>query len=797
MSLGRLLVALYLVLCGTTVQAKDIVDYTADMRKYGGYHDFYWDVSTGRVLLQVEEFEREFLLLTGLAQGLGSNPVGLDRNQIGESRLVKFQRVGNKVLLHQLNARYRATSSNPAERRAVEEAFASSVLWGFEVMAQGSDGVLIDFTPFLLSDQHGIAVRLRQAEQGNYSVDKSKSAVYLPRTKNFPKNSEFEVQLTFTGAKPGKYLREVVPTPTLVTLRQHISLIELPDKKYQPRQFHSRSGYFPFAYRDYASAIDQPLDQRFIYRHRLEKKPGSNEVVEPIVYYVDSGVPEPVRSALVEGASWWNQAFTAAGYKDAFRVEILPEDVDPLDVRYNVINWVHRSTRGWSYGYSVFDPRSGEILKGNVTLGSLRVRQDFLIAQGLLQPYVGESADTEALKAMALARIRQLSAHEVGHTLGLAHNFAASTKGRASVMDYPAPLVSLVHTDMDLDKAYATGIGVWDKLAVRYGYGTGKDEQEFLDSVIREAKEQKLRFISDPDSRAINNAHAVSHLWDNGNDPLVEFDRMVELRRHALNNFSTAANPKSAPRSDLEETLVPVYYGHRYQAEAVGKLIGGLDYDYLYNDAEQNSYTLVPAERQQQAIDTLLGTLSPEFLALPEQVLQLIPPKSYGYERTAESFPSYTGVAFDTVALGEAAAGHTLSILMDPQRAARMNQQSARSSEIPGFTQVLNQLTSMALQSEQYSGLQAVIHQRVNHVYIQRLMLLASDRKAAESVRAKAQLELATFQQALGQKKLFGEDPQGYSAHYYFQAKRIEAFMRGELEVKAEDIKAMPPGSPI
>ncbi|WKD49571.1 zinc-dependent metalloprotease [Microbulbifer spongiae] len=797
MSLSRPLAALWLVLVGAVAQAGGIVEYTVDMQKFSGYHDFYWDESSGRVLLEIEAFDRELLLLTGLAQGLGSNPVGLDRNQVGQSRLVKFQRAGNKVLLHQVNMLYRAESENPAERRAVQEAFASSILWGFDILAQDEGRVLVDFTPFLLSDQHGIGPRLKQAKQGSYTVDRSKSAIYLARTKNFPNNSEFEAQLTFTGAEPGKHLREVVPTPTLVSLRQHISLIELPDRDFQPRRFHSRSGYFPFTYRNYAAPIDQPLEQRLIYRHRLEKKPGSDEVVEPIVYYVDSGVPEPVRSALVEGASWWNQAFTAAGYKNAFRVAILPENVDPLDVRYNVINWVHRASRGWSYGYSVADPRTGEILKGNVTLGSLRVRQDFLIAQGLLRPYGDGSADTEALKALALARIRQLSAHEVGHTLGLAHNFAASAEERASVMDYPAPLVSLHGDKLLLSDAYATGIGSWDKLAIQYGYGNGDDEGVFLQSIIDEAQAQKLRFISDPDSRTINNAHAVSHLWDNGNDPLVEFARMLELRRHVLDNFSIAANPRSAPRSDLEETLVPVYYGHRYQAEAVGKLIGGLDYDYLYNDAEQNSYTLVPAERQQQAIDALLTTLSPDFLALPEQVLQMIPPKSYGYSRTVESFPAYTGVAFDAVALGEAAANHTLSILMHPQRAARMNQQSARSSEIPGFDTLLSQLTAMALDSDRYSGLQAAIHQRVNHTYIQHLMLLASDNSAAESVRAKAHLQLAKFQLALGKKRLFGEDPQGYSAHYYFQAKRIEAFISGELEVKAGDIKEMPPGSPI
>ncbi|WP_295798609.1 zinc-dependent metalloprotease [uncultured Microbulbifer sp.] len=787
-----------LLMVSLPIQAETISAATTGMEKQPGYFDFYWDAGKGRILLEIDQFDRELLLLTGLAQGLGSNPVGLDRNQAGESRVVKFERVGNKVLLHQENLKYRALSDSAAERRAVAEAFASSVLWGFDVVAEESGAVLVNFTPFLLSDQHGIAQRLKDTEQGSYTLDDSKSAVYLPRTKSFPKNTEFEAQLTFAGSEPGKYLKEVVPTPNLVTLRQHISLVELPDADYQPRRFHSRSGYFPLTYRDYATAIDQPMDQRLIFRHRLQKKPGSDEVVEPIVYYVDAGVPEPVRSALIEGASWWDQAFAAAGFKGAFQVKVLPEDADPLDIRYNVINWVHRSTRGWSYGYSIYDPRTGEILKGNVTLGSLRVRQDLLIAQGLLQPFADKEADTENLKAMALARIRQLSAHEVGHTLGLAHNFVTSTAGRASVMDYPAPLVSLESGNLDVDQAYANGIGDWDKLAIQYGYGVAEnDEEGFLAGVIDAAEQKKLRFISDPDSRAINNAHAVSHLWDNGGDVLEEFARMTGLRRHALDNFSAAANLPDMPRSSLDETLVPVYYGHRYQAEAVGKLIGGLDYDYLYNDAEPESYTMVAAEKQQAAIDALAGTLRPEFLTLPERVLKLLPPKSYGYSRTNESFAAYTGVAFDGIAMAEAAAGHTYSILLDPERAARLQEQRARRGEGPGFAALLAQLTEQALQRWDYEGLEAAIHQRVNHVYIHHLMLLAANSKAPESARARADFELAKFQHAIGEMKLFGDDSQGYNAHYFHEANRIAAFRDGKLEVKAGDLKAMPPGSPI
>lgn len=789
--------ALVLMLTGAVAQAGSIAEYTEGMERHEGYHDFYWDDTSGRVLLEVDAFDRELLLLTGLAQGLGSNPVGLDRNQVGDTRLVRFERVGNKVLLHQLNTRFRAKSDNAAERRAVEEAFASSVLWGFDVLAGDQGGALVDFTPFLLSDQHGIAARLKETGQGSYSLDQGKSAVYLPRTRNFPKNSEFEASLTFAGTPAGEYVREVVPTAALVTLRQHVSLVELPDEDYQPRRFHSNSGYFPLIYRDYATAIDEPMDQRLIYRHRLEKKADSDEPVEPIIYYVDSGVPEPVRSALIEGASWWNQAFEAAGFKNAFQVKLLPEGADPLDVRYNVINWVHRSTRGWSYGYSIADPRTGEILKGNVTLGSLRVRQDFLIAQGLLQPYAGDEADTSALKEMALARIRQLSAHEVGHTLGLAHNFAASAADRASVMDYPAPLVTLNDGELDLAEAYDSGIGRWDKLAIMYGYGSGESESGYLNSVLQLAQEEGLRFISDPDSRTINNAHAASHLWDNGADPLQEFERMTRLRAHALENFSTAANRPDTPRSALEETLVPVYYGHRYQAEAVGKLIGGLDYDYLQNDAAQASYSMVPAERQEQAIDALLGSLEPRFLRLPETVLNLLPPKAYGYARNRESFPAYTGVTFDAIAAAEAAAGHTLDILLNPERAARLQQQAARSDQQPGFASVLGQLTEKALQSGEYSGMEAAIHQRVNHVYVHKLMALSGNTQAPESVRASASMELTRLLQGIGGMKLFGDDPENYNAHYYYQARRIAAFNEGKLELEEEKLKAMPPGSPI
>src|SRR5688572_27553489 len=428
-----------------------------------GFVPLQWDEATGKLMMEINRFNAEMIWQVSLASGVGSNPIGLDRSQLGATHVVRFERVGPRVLMVEPNYSFRALSNDPSERRAVEQSFATSILAGFKVEQTTPRGVLVDATEFFLSDAHGVARRLRDAQQGSYTLDRNRSAIYLPRTKAFPKNTEVEATLTFTtNDRPGALVRGVTPTADVVTVRQHHSFVALPEPGYQPRRADPRVGVGGIDFYDYASPFTEPISKTWIARHRIE--PG-----KPIVYYVDNGVPEPIRTALVEGASWWNAAFEAAGYPNGFQVKVLPADADPLDVRYNVINWVHRATRGWSYGAAVVDPRTGEIIKGTVLLGSLRIRQDVLLARGLMSTYDEVDPHTSP-SLMALARIRQLSAHEVGHTLGLDHNMAASTYDRASVMDYPAPFVKITNGRLDLSEAYATGVAPYDIAAIRYAY---------------------------------------------------------------------------------------------------------------------------------------------------------------------------------------------------------------------------------------------------------------------------------------------------------------------------------------
>lgn len=779
-----------------------IGDHTEGMGYYGGFMPFYLDAEQGKLLLEVGQLNQEFLYVNYLSSGIGSNDIGLDRGQIGNTRVVKFVRSGNKLLLLQPNYDYRAVSENADEQASVEEAFAQSVLWSFPLVAQDDWKLLVDATEFFLQDAHGVAQTLKQSKQGTYQLNTDRSALYMERTKNFPKNTEVEALLTFTGEPQGSYIRQVTPSPEAVSVRLHHSLVELPDSWYSPRPFDPRAGYFGISYADYATPIDEPLQKRFIARHRLYKEnPGAalSEAVEPIVYYLDRGTPEPVRSALLEGASWWNEAFQAAGYKNAFRVEMLPEGADPLDVRYNVIQWVHRATRGWSYGATVTDPRTGEILKGHVSLGSLRVRQDILIAEGLLAPYAGETEKNEQLSQMALDRLKQLSAHEVGHTLGLSHNFAASASGRTSVMDYPHPLAILREDgNIDLSETYDTGIGEWDKMAIRYGYqdfDDEADEEAALEAILDEMADKGLLFISDADARPVGGAHPYAHLWDNGVNPVNELERILEIRGHALQRFGTANIKSGAPMATLEEVLVPLYLSHRYQTEAVAKLLGGIEYGYTVKEEDTKPTAPVPAHLQKQALQALLQSLEPEVLRMPEHILPLIPPRPPGYSRNRETFGSHMGVAFDPLAAAESAAGHSLSLLLHPERAARLSLQQALNPAQPGFSEVLQALMQKSWPQQFSTGYDGQLQQLVARLSLQQLLQLAAQNQAGTNTQGNALQAIYQLQKEVQQR--LSSAPAKEQALYQWALQQIRRFEQEPESFKAGQPLDLPPGSPI
>lgn len=760
-------------------------------RRINGFMPIYVSSNEGKVWLEVSKFEQPFIMYTGLPFGIGSNDIGLDRGQLGESKLVQFERYGNKIFLKHLNTRYRADTDNQAEKNSVNEAFASSVLYGFEIDARSGNRYLIDVTPFLQQDLHGVSDRLKATDQGNYSVDRNRSALVADKVKNFPKNTLFESVLTFNGSAAGDYVRQVVPTPDAITVHQHVSFVALPDDNYEPRVFHPKSGFFELTYADYASPIDQPIEKKLIYRHRIERD--KNGKIKPIIYYLDPGAPEPVRTALLEGARWWEQAFAAIGLEGAYEVRDLPADADPMDVRYNVIQWVHRATRGWSYGMAMADPRTGEIIKGHVTLGSLRVRQDLLIANALTGVH-GKDGDKQAAMDMALARIRQLSAHEVGHTLGIAHNFAASPTNRASVMDYPHPLVSLDGKNINLKNAYAEGIGQWDIEAVRYGYTEieEENEEEALRNIVRNASAKGLMFISDADARPASGAHPSAHLWDNSQNPAAELARVLEIRQTALNKFGHNNLADGVPYSELAETLVPLYLFHRYQVEAAVKLVGGVNYEYSVKGDTYRPVRAVEDGLQRQAISTLLSTLSVEQLAVPASVLEVIPPKAYGYYKNRESFNGYTGLTLDPVSMAEASAKHTLQLLLNPERLARLLQQKAQTAELPGLEEVVTQLLTTTLRSPEQSGLNGLIQQRVDYLTVMQLLSVASNQQASPEVRAHLHNEIGKLDGWLTTQS------KRNSVRYAWLKDLVVQYLNGNFKPQ-EDVQTLPipPGSPI
>lgn len=776
-----------------------IADKTAGMERMDGMLPLYWDADLGQLWMEIPELDTEMIHYVGYGAGLGSNDLGLDRGALRGSRIVEFERVGRKILMVQPNYDFRASSDNPDEVRAVREAFARSVLWGFTAAAETDGRVLVDMTDFLIRDPIGAGDRMRP---GTYRLDDSRSTIYTDYTSSYPENTEMEVELTFVqqgGGGGGGFgggdfegVGQVAATGEAASIRIHHSFVALPDDGYEPRAFDARAGFGSVSYQDYAVGLGEDMTQRFIRRHRLEKRdPGAavSEPVEPIIYYLDPGTPEPVRSALLDGARWWDQAFEAAGFRNAFQVVMRPDSISPLDARYNVINWVHRSTRGWSTGGSVTDPRTGEIIKGVVTLGSLRIRQDYMIAEGLLSPYATGDETPPELAEWAVARIRQLSAHEVGHTIGLGHNYYNSEAGRISVMDYPHPLVELnADGSLDHSQVYDADIGEWDKVAITYGYAQfpeGTDESAELRRILDEAWEDDVRYMSNQDIQTTPQADQ----WANGTDMAAELERMMDVRAAALSRFGVNAIQNGRPMATIEDVLVPLYLHHRYQTESTATAVGGVAYTYAMRGDGLTPMWRVPADQQNRALDALMRTLAPSELTLPVSVIEAIPPRPPGWGGTRELFPRYTGSAFGAVVPAVVAASHTVSALLTPDRAARMIEQKVFDPSLPGLDDVLGRLVDASFGATANGAYEAEVKRAVEGVVVERIQWLAANADMPH-VRAIATSTLSGLRTEL---MAMSDAP-----HAAMLAMDIERFLeRPAAPATMPDMPSAPPGAPI
>lgn len=797
--------ALFLVTVQTQAQSLPTIEETvAGKQAMAGYFDLYWDEATGKMYWEIDQLDTEFLYQVSMGSGLGSNPIGIDRGQLRGTYLLTAQRVGPKLMLKEPNYRYQALSDNPLERLAVRDAFAPSIIWGFDIVAASGESVLVDATDFFVRDTRDVIGQIASRGQGNFSLDKSRSAFYLENTKAFPENVEIEVELTYTSSNPGNLVNSVAATGNAITLRQHHSLIKLPDDEFQTRVADPRIGVNGPTIMNYAAGIGEGMPIHLIAKHRLVKKDPTaerSEAVEPIIYYVDSGTPEPIKSALIEGASWWNQAFEAAGFIDGFQVKELPEGADPQDVRYNMIHWTHRRTRGYSYGASVIDPRTGEILKGNVNLGSLRLRQDYLHGQGMIPAfdYLESVSDNNAASVnMALDRVRQLSAHEVGHTLGFPHNYLASSYDRESVMDYPAPLVEITDDgELDFSNAYVQRIGEYDKLAVRYSYEQflpGEDEAEELAKIVQESLDRGLIFLAHNNNSFVGAGQQYASVWDNGSNLVDHLKHEIEVRRIGLESFGLANIREGEPVSTLEDVLLPLYMHHRFQMNAAAQSIGGADYRYALRGDGQIPFQIIPGEEQRDALETVLSTLTPEFLALPQRILDLLPPAAYRFN-PSEPFPGRTGLLFDPLAAAEASASLSVSMILHPARMARLVAYGSMGGSIenyPDLEEVIDRLIAVTWgASTPDNEYHLQILRTVQRVTANEMMVQASSDEASGAVKAVLMDRLEKLARRLERQG------NAINAHQAAMVADIRRWQQRTEDTVPGSALQMPPGDPI
>jgi hypothetical protein len=787
---------------------KTFAQHTAGMERRDGFIPFYFDEKGGKLLFEVRRLDRDFLQLTSLATGLGSNDIGLDRGSTGEEAVVRFQRMGPKIFLVRRNLGFRA-SADSVQARTVEESFASSVIAAFPILAEENGTLLVDATDFVLQDAIDVRGRLQELQQGSFRLDRNRSAVYLPHTKAFPQNTEVDVMLTFESDAPGKEVVRHTPDARALTLREHLSFVELPDTNFKPRAFDPRVGIFDLTFMDFSQPLNRQPVVRWMQRWRLEKRDPSaavSEPVKPIVYYLDRGIPEPYRTAFRQGASWWTKAFEAAGFRNAFRVEDLPDTADPMDARYSVIQWVHRSDPGFSVGQTFIDPRTGEIIKALVKMDTYRSITDYNIFAGLVPAMDSPAQDWIASldpkvngTEFAMARRRQHVAHEIGHTLGLAHNYVSHVYGRASVMDYPGPLVTLrPNGTVDVSSAYAEGTGPYDTLAIKFAYAqyeSPEAERAGLLALAREVTRGGVRFLSDRDASAGVTPEVTR--WVNGSDAVKELTRQAAVRAVLLAKFNESVIAPGEPMWMLNERFVPVYLHHRYAIEAATKALGGMEYSFALRGDSQAPTRIVEPERQREALNGLIATIQPKALAVPERLIRQMPPSPNGFGDSRWGFATTpAGIVFDPLAVARSLASFVVDGLLQPDRVERMIVFHARNAASPSADEVIDRLVAAVYtDATATTPYELALRRQARRAVVDALFALAASPQATADAKATADFHLNRLANRLASQSASDSEDRAANAAVVRDARNW--LERRIAPRPPTGVIALPPGTPI